>query len=182
MYVDHVSDEPLDIIRSNKCESQIGSLCTSRFRALWNAYERERARADKAERESASLRVSLSNALREPRESSAGKVCPKCGSPSKTFYFNRQCTIDSHDPWHSAAGETAREFAQSPEWIARIAKEGKLGWYALADAYAASERARADAAEREREVARRQLRELRVVFDTQTAEVESLRSELQRKQ
>jgi hypothetical protein len=53
---------------------------------------------------------------------------------------------------------------------------------ALISAYAASERARADAAEREREVARRQLRELRVVFDTQTAEVESLRSELQRKQ
>lgn len=35
-YTDHVSDEPLDIIRANECESQLESICTNRFRRLWN--------------------------------------------------------------------------------------------------------------------------------------------------
>lgn len=43
IYTSQVSDEPLDLIRSNECESQVGSLCTKRFRALWNEIERLRA-------------------------------------------------------------------------------------------------------------------------------------------
>lgn len=41
MYTDFVSDEPLSIIRANECESQMQSLCTMRFRAVFNALERE---------------------------------------------------------------------------------------------------------------------------------------------
>lgn len=37
------SKEPLEVIRANECESQIGSLATSRFQALWNEIERLRA-------------------------------------------------------------------------------------------------------------------------------------------
>lgn len=42
MYTEFVSTEPLDVIRANECESQVGSLCTDRFRALWNEIERLR--------------------------------------------------------------------------------------------------------------------------------------------
>lgn len=35
-YESDVSSEPLGIIRANECESNIGSLCTMRFRRLWN--------------------------------------------------------------------------------------------------------------------------------------------------
>lgn len=43
IYTDAVSDEPLEIIRANECESHVGSLGTKRFRALWNEIERLRA-------------------------------------------------------------------------------------------------------------------------------------------
>lgn len=43
IYTDNVSTEPLDIIRANECESQVGSLATSRFRAMWNEIARLRA-------------------------------------------------------------------------------------------------------------------------------------------
>lgn len=39
IYKDFISDEPLDIIRSNECDSQVGSLATARFRRLWNELE-----------------------------------------------------------------------------------------------------------------------------------------------
>lgn len=42
MYKDFVSTEPLDVIRANECENQLGSLCTARYRALWNEIERLR--------------------------------------------------------------------------------------------------------------------------------------------
>lgn len=39
MYRDFVSDEPLDVIRANECENDVGSLVTKRFRTLYNAVE-----------------------------------------------------------------------------------------------------------------------------------------------
>ena len=47
VYTDSVSTEPLDNIRSNECESDVGSLCTRRFRALWNEIERLREALDR---------------------------------------------------------------------------------------------------------------------------------------
>lgn len=34
------SIEPLDVIRANECESQVGSLSTKRFRRLFNEIDR----------------------------------------------------------------------------------------------------------------------------------------------
>lgn len=38
-YQSFVSDQPLDVIRANECESELSSLSTSRFRRLWNEIE-----------------------------------------------------------------------------------------------------------------------------------------------
>lgn len=38
-YTEHISTEPLDVIRCNECEYQVGSLGTARFRTLWNEIE-----------------------------------------------------------------------------------------------------------------------------------------------
>lgn len=46
LYDDFVSDEPLDIIRANECESDLPSLCTKRFRRLWNEILTLRAQLD----------------------------------------------------------------------------------------------------------------------------------------
>ena len=35
-YETFVSDEPLSIIRANECETDLTSLCTMRYRRLWN--------------------------------------------------------------------------------------------------------------------------------------------------
>lgn len=40
---DRASTEPLEIIRVNECETDVGSLATNRFRALWNEIERLRS-------------------------------------------------------------------------------------------------------------------------------------------
>ena len=42
-YLD-ASREPLVVIRSNECDSELGSLSTRRFQALWNEFDRLRAK------------------------------------------------------------------------------------------------------------------------------------------
>lgn len=43
VYYNHLSPEPLDIIRANECDSRLESLTTHRFRTLWNEIERLRS-------------------------------------------------------------------------------------------------------------------------------------------
>lgn len=48
-YRDFVSDEPLEIIRHNECNSLDGSLSTKRFRRFWNEIVTLRTRIQELE-------------------------------------------------------------------------------------------------------------------------------------
>jgi hypothetical protein len=68
-YTDFVSDEPLEIIRANECESQVGSLSTKRFRRLWN--EIVDLRAQLAERDASP--IPIYSTTEGPKETFQGK-------------------------------------------------------------------------------------------------------------
>jgi cell division protein FtsL len=49
MYVDYVSNEPLDIIEANECAYRTWQLTTQRFRAVFNALHHAQAELKKLE-------------------------------------------------------------------------------------------------------------------------------------
>lgn len=58
---EQASDESVEQIRLNECESQLGSLATNRFRTLWNAYADATEKCQQAEDGMRRLRCGLCN-------------------------------------------------------------------------------------------------------------------------